>query len=159
MKILIVYDSFFGNTEQIALAIGKGFEGMGEVQVKRPGNVEEKDYKGIDFLFVGSPTRKFTATKAIKMFIKNIPSKSLQGVKTAAFDTRIDVKKINNRLLNTFVSFFGYAAEPLSERLKKKGGKIVLPPEGFYVLDSEGPLQEGEYERAIEWAKGAFQES
>ena len=37
--------------------------------------------------------------------------------------------------------------------LEKKGGELVIPPEGFYVGDTEGPLLEGELERAADWAK------
>ncbi len=156
MKILIVYDSYFGNTEQIALAISKGLAGLDDIQIKRVNDVTLKDLSGLDYLFAGSPTRKFTATKAIKDFIKEIPADGLKGIKTAAFDTRIDVQKINNRFLNMCVRLFGYAAEPLDEKLRKKGGRPILPPEGFYVLESEGPLREGEYERAVKWARSAI---
>lgn len=155
MKILIVYDSYFGNTEQIAHAIGNGVAGLGNAQIKQVGDITEMDFPGLDYLFVGSPTRKFTATKAIKDFIKEIPINELKGINTAAFDTRIDVQKINNRFLNMCVRLFGYAAEPLDEKLRKKGGRSILPPEGFYVLESEGPLKEGEYKRAMAWAKSA----
>ena len=47
----------------------------------------------------------------------------------------------------------GYAAEPIAKGLKRKGGDQRLPPEGFYVADTEGPLKEGELERAAEWAQ------
>jgi flavodoxin I len=52
-----------------------------------------------------------------------------------------------------FVRIFGYAAQPITDRLEKKGGELVVPAEGFYVADTEGPLLEGELERAAEWAK------
>jgi hypothetical protein len=29
---------------------------------------------------------------------------------------------------------------------------LVLPPEGFYVEDTEGPLRAGELDRAAVWA-------
>ncbi len=48
----------------------------------------------------------------------------------------------------------GYAAPRIVEALKKKGGNLVVPPEGFLVKDREGPLKEGELERAATWAKG-----
>jgi hypothetical protein len=51
------------------------------------------------------------------------------------------------------VSIFGYAAEPIADRLQKKGGTLVTPPEGFYVGDTEGPLLDGELERATAWAQ------
>ena len=31
-------------------------------------------------------------------------------------------------------------------------GELVVPPEGFYVGDTEGPILEGEMERAADWA-------
>jgi len=52
-----------------------------------------------------------------------------------------------------FVKIFGYAAQPIAGRLEKKGGELVIPPEGFYVDDTEGPLLEGELERAADWAR------
>jgi hypothetical protein len=30
---------------------------------------------------------------------------------------------------------------------------LVVPPEGFYVVDTEGPLLEGELDRAAVWAR------
>jgi hypothetical protein len=87
-------------------------------------------------------------------FLKRIPDKGLQGVKVAAFDTRFtedDIKKV--RILAFFVHLFGYAAGPMAERLLRKGGSLALPAEAFYVADTEGPLLDGELERAKEWAR------
>ncbi|MDD4346819.1 MAG: hypothetical protein PHZ11_08045 [Desulfitobacteriaceae bacterium] len=71
-----------------------------------------------------------------------------------AFDTRISAKDTNSKVLNVFIKVFGYAAEPIGEKLQKKGGNLIAPPEGFFVKDSEGPLKEGELERAANWVKG-----
>jgi len=35
----------------------------------------------------------------------------------------------------------------------KKGGRLVAEPEGFIVENKEGPLKQGELERANKWAK------
>ncbi|MFC1983163.1 hypothetical protein ACFLV5_05230 [Chloroflexota bacterium] len=35
----------------------------------------------------------------------------------------------------------------------KKGGNLVVPEEGFFVKDKEGPLVDGEIERAARWAR------
>lgn len=51
------------------------------------------------------------------------------------------------------VGLFGYAAEPIAKRLKKAGGKEAAAPAGFIVTDTEGPLQDGELERAADWAR------
>jgi hypothetical protein len=51
------------------------------------------------------------------------------------------------------VKLFGYAAIPIANRLRKKGGELALPPEGFIVEGTEGPLRRGELERAADWAR------
>ena len=151
MKALVVYDSVFGNTEQVAFAIKDSLGS--EVEALRVGDVEHGQLQGLEYLIVGSPTRAFNPTKAITSFLKGIPGGILGGVKVAAFDTRIDPKDVNSSVLNFFVKFMGYAAKPIGDRLQKKGGALVVPPEGFFVNDTEGPLREGELERAAAWAK------
>jgi len=54
------------------------------------------------------------------------------------------------------VGWFGYAAKPIADRLVRKRGSLASPPEGFLVGGSEGPLKEGELERAAEWASLAL---
>lgn len=154
MKILVVYDSVFGNTEKIARACGSALEGRSEVSVMRVTEVKPEMLAGLDGLLVGSPTRAFTATPATKAFLKSIPSGSLKGVKVAAFDTRVDITEVKNAFLTFMVNLFGYAAEPIGKALQKKGGVQALPPVGFFVLDKEGPLKDGELERAAAWAQG-----
>jgi flavodoxin I len=154
MKVLIVYDSQFGNTERIAQAISHALETQGDVEILRVDNVKPEHLAGSSFLIVGSPTQRFRPTMATTSFLKNIPKNSLRGIKVAAFDTRLTEKEIGeNRTLAFFVRLFGYAAKPISNGLKKKGGELILPPEGFYVDGMEGPLIEGELERASDWAK------
>jgi len=149
VKALVVYDSVFGNTEKVAQAIG---DALG-AQTLRVGDVKPEYLADLDVLIVGSPTQAFQALKPVKTFLKNIPAGALKGVKVAAFDTRMDVKEVNNSVLTLFVKIFGYAAEPMATRLAKKGGVQAMPPAGFFVDGSEGPLKDGELERAAEWAR------
>jgi flavodoxin len=128
-----------------------------EVNVLRVSDVKPEHLMGVDLLIVGSPTRAFNPTPAIKKFLDNIPKQGLRGVMTAAFDTRVALSDVDSRVLPVFVKIFGYAAQPIADRLTKKGGKLSLPPEGFFVQGSEGPLKEGELERAAEWAKQIIQ--
>jgi flavodoxin I len=151
MKVLIIYDSFFGNTEQVAQMIGQTLGTPEEVAVQKVGDVKYEQLTGLDLLIIGSPTRGFRPSEATTNFLKGMPS--IQGVRTAAFDTRIDVMDIPNVLLRTGARLFGYAAAPIAKILTEKGGKQSVPPEGFYVKASEGPLKEGELDRVAEWAK------
>lgn len=153
MGIMIVYDSFFGNTEKIAQAISDSLKSEDNVETFRVSDIKPEQLLGVKLLIVGSPTRAFKPTKAILDLLNRIPSKGLEGVKVAAFDTRISTVDANSRILNILVKQFGYAAEPIGEKLKKKGGRLIITPEGFFVKDSEGPLKDGELERARVWAK------
>jgi flavodoxin I len=153
MKALVIYDSFFGNTEKVALAIDGAINSSMEVDVCRVSEVKLEQLKGLNLLVVGSPTRAFSPSPGTKGLLKRIPAEGLQGVKAAAFDTRISEDDANPRFLRFLMKLFGYAAEPISKKLGKKGAEIVIAPEGFCVKDTEGPLKEDELERAAAWAK------
>jgi hypothetical protein len=47
---------------------------------------------------------------------------------------------------------FGYAADRIASALKLKGWTAAARAEGFYVTGKEGPVKEGELERAAKWA-------
>lgn len=153
MKVLVIYDSYFSNTEQIANAIAGSFAEQENIKVVKVDAVVEDDLEGLDYLLVGSPTRGFQPSDGTKAFLKTLSGDSLDGVKVAAFDTRISADDIQSGLLRIFVNLAGYAAKPISNRLKKAGGELVMAPEGFYVKGEKGPLKDGELERASQWGK------
>ena len=153
MKATVIYDSVFGNTEKVARAIGEALGSAGDVEIVRVSDVKPEQLKGIELLIIGSPTRMFKATGAINRFLRRIPAGSLRGVKVAGFDTRMSMDDVDSRVLHFIVKKLGYAAEPISKKLEKKGGEVAAAPEGFIVKDTEGPLKDGELERAAAWAK------
>lgn len=150
MKTLIVYDSYYGNTEKIAKIIMETLNNEAEVQKVDQVNIGSLD--GVDFLIVGSPTRGFRPSDKVKKFLEEIPTGSLNGKKVAAFDTRMDPEDVGNPILKFMVSIFGYAANPIANKLVKKGGGLIGKPVGFVVVGREGPLREGEPEKAASWA-------
>jgi flavodoxin len=148
MKVLIVYDSVYGNTEKIAKAIAEAITPSNEVKVLRAGEANSSELASVNLLIVGSPTHGGRPVTAVQNFCKKVPELSLKGVSVAAFDTRISTK---------IVGVFGYAAGRIAGNLKKKGGTLIASPEGFFVTGGQGPLKEGELERAAGWAKGLLQ--
>jgi len=148
MKILIVYDSVYGNTEKIAKAVAGALSLSGDVKVLRAGEASPSELESIDLLIVGSPTQGGRSTPAIKEFLGKIPANALNNVSVASFDTRMKI--MLSRL-------FGYAAGRIADSLKGKGGNPAASPEGFIVGGREGPLKEGELERAAVWAKGILE--
>jgi flavodoxin I len=153
MKAFIIYDSMYGNTEKIAQAIGNGL--TGEVKVVRVGEANPSELKTCDLLIVGSPVHGGRATPEIDAFIKQLPANSLEGKSVAAFDTRFEseAKGVGLRILMSVIRF---AAERIAKALVKKGGTLIAEPEGFIVENKEGPLKQGELERATSWAKQLF---
>ncbi|GAP20418.1 flavodoxin family protein [Leptolinea tardivitalis] len=152
MKALVVYESFFGNTEKIAQTIGSSL-GLTEAEVIKVSMMTPEKLGGLDLLIVGSPTRAFQPGPETKSFLGTLASGSLKGIKVAAFDTRAEMNEKTPGILRFFAGIFGYAAEPIAQKLVRKGGIQVANPAGFFVLGSEGPLKEGEIERAAEWAR------
>jgi len=55
MKVLIVCDSVYGNTEKLAKAIGGAI--TGEIKVLRVDEANHSELKMIDLFIVGSPTQ------------------------------------------------------------------------------------------------------
>lgn len=96
---LVIYDFYFGNTEQIAQAIAAGIGG----QAKKVHEVTEEDLAGLKVLFAGSPTRAFRPTPAILAFISDLDPAAMQDVKAAAFDTRIPKDKTDSGFLRFMI--------------------------------------------------------
>jgi flavodoxin I len=153
MKALVLFDTFFGNTEKIAAAIGKALASKGDVSVTRVAKAGANEWRGKDVLVVGSPTRAFASTPAIRKYLNGIPRHGLEGVKVAAFDTRMVIEEVNVPILKFLAKHLGYAAGPLEKQLLRKGGTLGVKAEGFFVKGSEGPLKAKELERAAAWAR------
>lgn len=156
MKAIVIYDSLYGNTEKIAQAIGEQLQLYAEIVVQRVTEVK-LDQLACDLLVVGSPTQRFNPTVAMNDFLNSIPRDGLNGMKVAAFDTRLTWEEIEKSPpLPFFEKIFGYAAQRIAKKLVKKGGRAIVAGEGFFVAGMEGPLIEGEVERARSWADKLF---
>ncbi len=154
MKILVIYDSVFGNTEKIAQSVAGALAERGEVETLNVKDATPQKLAGAGLVAVGSPTRAFRPTEGMQAFLKNLPANALNGVKVTAFDTRIALADVNNAFLTFMAHIFGYAAKPMANAMVRKGGQLAATPEGFFVKGTEGPLKDGELERAAAWAKG-----
>lgn len=152
MKALVIFDSQFGNTEIIARAIGESLSDGAETTVVHAADVRDETLVGCDLLVVGSPTQAFHATKPVDSLLKD---HNLKGIRAAAFDTRFDMAEVESRALRLAVKVAGesaaYAAPRIAAQLEKDGATVIVPPEAFYVEDTEGPLRAGELERAKAW--------
>ena len=145
INALVVYHSQFGNTQQVAEAIAGVFQGAGAARTVRASQLAEADLQGVDLVVMGAPTHKMNLPEAVRPVFEDLPKRSLRGVPIAAFDT--------SYRMSAFLARFT-AAKRVDRKLRKLGGKRLLPPETFHVEDNhEGPLYDGEIERAKAWAE------
>lgn len=149
MNVLIIYDSVFGHTEQIALAMGKAFDEYNNVRIVKATEMKEGILSELDLLIIGSPTHGGRYTEAVQDFLKKISKLSTSSVRVAAFDTRTS----STGFLAKIEQFFGHAAVRIANNLKKQDKVLITEPEGFIVNGRKGPLREGELDRAESWAK------
>ncbi len=150
MSILIVYDSIFGNTGQIAKAMAEELSRTHQTRLASVQEARDLDLSDVELLIVGSPTRGFRPTPAIQEFACR---PDLSG-RAAAFDTRLDLETIEPAPLRWVIGAGGYAAERLHRELSEHGCTMVGDTAGFVVLGQEGPLKDNEIERAASWARG-----
>lgn len=150
-RILIVYFSKFGNTKLVADRVAKTAaekSGSAEfVHLISSDELELGDLAGTDLVIMGSPTHNVNLPKGVKPVIEGLPRKSLKGVTFAAFDTSYKMSWWLNRFT---------AAKRLARKLRQLGGKRLVAPETFHVMEREGPLYPGELERAEHWTSSIF---
>ena len=145
MNALVVFHSQFGNTEQIAEAIAGVFQEAGAAHSLSVDGLTGAELEGVDLVVMGTPTHKMNLPLAVRPAFEALPKRSLRGVPIAAFDTSYK--------MSAFLARFT-AAKRIDRKLRKLGGKRLVPPETFHVHEHhEGPLFDGEIERAKDWAE------
>lgn len=141
MKALVIYDSWFGNTQQIAEAV---VDGLGKGAQAAPiYDAADIDLENQDIIIVGSPTHGGMPTPAVQAFLSQIQDGSLKGIYVSAFDTRVP---------SVWVKIIGFADKRIIEALRKAGGCTLGTSKGFIVDGKQGPLKKGEQKRARAWA-------
>lgn len=159
MKAVVVYESMWGNTEQVARAIAAGLVDTMAVDVVDVSDAPQ-DPADADLLVLGGPTHAFSMSRpqtrtdaasqgapdgstgnGIREWIARLPDNA-RPILSSTFDTR--VTKVRH--------LPGSAAKKAARELRRHGYSQVLAPESFYVRDTQGPLDDGELARARAWA-------
>ena len=167
MRAVIVYESMFGNTRQIAEAIGEGLGGAPDVQVLRSDLATDLTSRTIDLVVVGAPTHawglpRVNTRRGTREYVRKARGEltlepgadALPGVREwlaslatleafgAAFDTRFRAPAM----------FTGRASKVIGTELVKHGRTLVAAPERFLV-DRQHHLIDGELARARAWGE------
>ena len=162
MRALVIYESMFGDNQQVARAIASGLdEGGVPAESIEVGVAAQSVEPDIDLLVVGSPnhatamprasTRRGAADQSDAPLVSQgigvrewlggatLPT----GIRTAAYDTRGIRPKA--------IVMMDHASSSIEKELAKLGGSRLAAAEHFRVMDMKGPLAPGELERAHAW--------
>jgi len=143
MKVLIVYDTFYGNTQKVAEMVKDALAGH-EVNLIKIDVLTQEKIDETEMIVFGTPTRAFNMTKKVRRALKKY---KYQDKLFWAFDTRANVEDLDNKFLLKMINRFGYAAEKIEKMLLKKGAVKKLESSWYFVKDSEGPLYEDVQEK------------
>lgn len=160
MHALVIYESMFGNTKEIAEAIAQGLAATAEVDVTEVDSAPTPLNPELDLVVIGGPTHAFGMSRpttrrdarteratvstgdGIREWIAAIGPDSAR-VSVAAFDTKISKPRLP-----------GSAARGAARALKRAGFLLLAPAKTFYVDGKTGPLLTGETDRARAWGRG-----
>ena len=160
-RALVVFESMWGNTEQVARAVAEGLGESLAVDV-----VDVADHPGppeddVELVVAGGPTHAFSMTRAgtradardrgagqgvVEIGLREWLSGLTTGrhhPRFVTFDTRVrSVRHLP-----------GSAARSADRQARRHGYEELAPPESFWVQDMEGPLLDGELVRAAAWGR------
>jgi hypothetical protein len=166
MRALVVYESLYGNTHEIADHVAEGLGSAFETTVVHVDDATFDLVRTTHLLVVGGPTHIHGMTSArsraggiegaaksaelppldehaggagLREWFDGLPAG--HDTAAAAFDTRFD----GSPLLT------GAASHGIAKRLRRHGFRVVVEPESFLV-DKKTRLVAGEAERATAWA-------
>jgi hypothetical protein len=161
MKALVVYESFFGNTELVAQAITKGLSEHGEVEMVEVSKAPAELAEPVDLIVIGGPTHAFSMTRqstreealrqgatrgstdvGVREWLENL-HRGRHAELVATFDTKGE--KVRH--------LPGSAARTVANALHRLGYRTAVKPMSFFVQGVSGPLLDGELGRAQAWGE------
>ena len=125
MRILIVYNSAFGNTEHIPHAIDNTHGSQKDAEIPLIRDMKLEHLTCLYMLIAGFATQAFKPTKSIINFLKKILENCLKGSNVTTFSTSFTMKNIkkSSYTLPFFVRLFGYAPSLSQIGLRKNEEK------------------------------------
>ncbi len=141
-KIMVVYESKYGNTKRVAEAIVQGMQRVEgtEPTLSEVKAVDPNSIAGYDAVVIGGPNHMGGPTRGVKKFIDNLGKLSLADKRFAVFDTWLGAD-------------FEKAAKKMEQRVHDKAPamEMVAPVLSIKVEAMKGPIVEGELPKAEEF--------
>jgi len=147
-KVIVIYDSKFGNTKLVAEIIAKGMSGVKGIDAVFKELTEVDPGKLIDYdaILMGSPNHYGGPTKRVKGFIERLGKLQLKGKPCAVFDTYLGKKSSY---------FFEKAVKKMEKIIKEKAPELkrIAPGLSIKVQGMKGPIADGELPKCKEFGK------
>ncbi|MGY5875362.1 MAG: flavodoxin family protein [Candidatus Thorarchaeota archaeon] len=149
-KVLLIFDTSFGNTEQVAREIALGIEDSNGIEctVVNQNDDDNVDYSQYDGILFGGPVHAFRPARGIRKAVDRACKTNLDGKLLSTFDT---YQAASHKYKGT---------SGLEKTLKKKvrAARLFTPGFSALVLGREGPLDDSEPASAREFGKRFAQE-
>ncbi len=146
-KIIFVYDTQFGNTRELAEHMCSELEKNHTTSLFHIEEIPPEELSSPDLIVIGTPTHGGRPTPPVDKLLQQVQ----KDIPVAVFDTSTSPVG-ESRFLKFIIRFFGYASTRMEKSLKNRG--ITVPGAStFLVTGREGPIIEGEKERAVTWVK------
>jgi Flavodoxin domain len=159
MRSLVVYESWFGNTRRIAQQVAAALAADGEVEVI---SVDDPlpSLVHLDLLVLGAPTHVhgLSSTPSRKGAIDQRGEAGEPGIGARGWIDRLPAHggprvAVCDTRAHKPALLVGSAAHGMARRIRRRGYELAVEPGSFFVEGTEGPLEEGEIERAWEWGR------
>lgn len=162
MRALVVFESMYGNTKQIAAAVAAGVATHMEVELIEVGSAPDTIADGVALLVAGSPTHAFTLST--KNSRRDAAKKQDGGVISAGTGMRDWLRAVHGGAPDMVAACFdtrfrrpriitGSAARSIAKRLSKHHFRLLSSESFFVASTATGPLLEGEQDRARRWGE------
>ena len=155
MKAVVVYESLWGNTGQVAKAVA---DGIGpEAMALSTAEVTPEAAAEADLLVAGAPLQAFSLpTARIRESITDGmgPKPDLTAPTLRSWLERLPAGHGHYAAFDTKIRWSpGSAASVIDEELTRAGFKAIARSQHFVVAGKFGPLKDGEVERARAWGR------
>jgi len=143
-KVIVVYESKYGNTKRVAETIIEGMNEIGgiEASLSELKEVDPKKVPDYDAILIGSPNHFGGPTRSIKKFIDKLGELPLKEKMFAVFDTYIK-------------GDFEKAVKKMEKRINEKVPELkqIAPGLSIKVQGMKGPLMGSELPKCREFGK------
>ena len=146
MKVLIIFDSKYGNTEIVAENILEGIKRVEEIEtaICNTKEVGSQLIANYDALIIGAPNHMASPSRTMKKFVDKLAEINLKAKSVVIFGTYSGRSRVSDR-----------AVKKLEKIVEKKlpNLKLLSPSLSVKVRGVTGPVADGELQKCQDFGR------